>query len=205
MSWGIFWGTLPAFRMKTLTKNSETPNNILTLSIERSTPYSFVHFYRNISISNIPQEQKLELMFLIPGNTGDKNISSRIQAIEWKISIWIDEKRYEWALQYQNQQDKKPSWNYWHPHKGWLSLNITKKLEENLWYDLMLNGKIQKDFIIFNNILLDGRNYPLNIKIPSSISRDTPNYAAIAIQLISNSKSDPYSILIDKVNINFNE
>jgi uncharacterized protein YcfL len=150
--------------------------------------------------------------------------SSIVQALEFTMSKWLGQSRYEWAVQWENVGNGAPKWRYWNPHHldsnnqpdRWVDLNIPVsqellKLEGERWYTLKLEGDIVAGKVHYTRISIDklndgieGRIYPLDITVePAAEAGDK---LAVAVQLDGNDwngtgQLSPYEVFLDKVTL----
>jgi hypothetical protein len=151
--------------------------------------------------------------------------TSTVQAIEFSMSKWSDEIRYEWAVQWDNVNDEgdtgAPKWRYWgrrdpnDPNSplDWLDLNIPGALIGERWYTIELKGEILARKVHYQQFTLDDRQgsshtYPLSMPaILPDPAGGWPNKMAVAVQLDGNKDATdhltPYEVFVDQVSLTY--
>lgn len=206
--WKIFTEGAPIAEVKGVT-NPSLDGNSLQCSNKGGAPYSNVHCYLNLPSQPDVSDFSLSLSFLFTpevtcNNQGGK--VSTVQALEFTMSNWTKERRYEFALQWQNVGDGAPQWRYWDPHQDegrrWKPLDskITQCLEPDKWHTLQLEGSTNGISVYYKSFTIDNQTYNLNystarVKTPGEVDR-----LAVAIQLDGNANQTPYDVFIDQVN-----
>lgn len=177
-----------------------------------SQAYAKVHCYNNLNSAPNSQMFTADFAFKFsPTTCNNTGGTSTVQALEFTMSKWLNGKRYEFALQWQNVDDltggSPPQWRYW---KGdslqWIAFNppITQCLSGDLtnspndWHSLRLEGAIVNDQLEYRSFTIDNVEYPLDISVPP-VDHSIPDQLAIAVQLDANASGSPYDLLIDDV------
>ena len=121
------------------------------------------------------------------------------------MSKWQAEKRYEWALQWQNVGPGAPQWRYWDPGQltpnRWQPFNppLSQCLTANAWHTFTLAGEINDEQVHYHRFNLDQNSYPLDIIVPAAQAVGEPGRLAVAVQLDGNTAQAPYEVFIDQI------
>ena len=188
--------------------------------------YSNLHCYRNLSGAPNSNTFMMSLSFYYrPRSTfNNQGGSSIVQALEFTMSKWLGQSRYEWAVQWENVGNGAPKWRYWDPDHldsnnqpdRWVDLTIPVpleilELEGEHWYTLKLEGNIMAGKVHYTRISIDKINdavegwiYPLDITVePAAEAGDK---LAVAVQLDGNDwngtgQLSPYEVFLDQVTL----
>lgn len=208
--WGVYCEGLPMW----VKENVTTPaidGKALRCSITGGAPYSNVHCYRNLLSEPMATEFILTLRFMFSPSTSCNNqgTPSRVQALEFSMSKWVQFKRYEFALQWQNVEDSPgdgaPQWRYWDPQqhesRRWMPMSplIIQCLEGEQWHTFSLEGEIVDENVHYQRFCIDSNCYDLDITVSPADELKEPDRLAVAIQLDGNFKEAPYDVFIDEV------
>lgn len=186
------------------------------LRLTRAGPrYANCHFYVNRPASNA-QSFTLDLRFYIDrlGSCNNEGgLNSLVQALEFTISTWVGEKRYEWAVQYENVTDgstlagEAPTWRVWTHHPTipdsltWVPIAGAGRqcLQERTWYHLVLGGNLDQDTTRYRHFSVDGASWDLS-RYSHRFQLDPPgDKVAVAVQLNGNGEGERYAIFVDEV------
>ena len=166
-------------------------------------PYSNVHCYRNLPAKPDSNSFKLSMSFFYQPASSYNNVGepSIAQALEFSMSKWDQDKRYEWALQWDNVDSGGPKWRYWDPNDSskWLDLGISGSLAGEQWHTLKLEGQIINDQVHYSRFTLDGQIHNLDITVDPASTPGELDRLAIAVQLDGNSTETPYEVFADHV------
>ena len=204
--WGVYCEGSPTWIKENVTMPS-LDGESLRCSITGGAPYSNVHCYRNLLPEPATAQFTLTLSFYFTPTTTFNNQGgpSVIQALEFTMNKWQQEKRYEWAVQWENVGADAPQWRYWDPHQAgqWVSLGITdsevSELAGEQWHSLLLEGEILSSQIRYEGFCIDQICYPLDITTPPVDAPGVPDGLAAAVQLDGNYAETPYDLFIDRV------
>lgn len=201
--WGIYHENTPEWIMENVSEPSLDGKALRCGITGGDSSYSNVHCYRNFPVQKDKDRFYLSLYFIFNPTTFNEN-NSVIQALEFTMNKWLGEKRYEWALQWQNVGQGAPQWRYWDPHQNekWISIGISDSLEGNVWHRLEMTGEIDKNnHVHYLSFAIDSREYNLDsISVSPSIAKNEPDRLAIAFQLDGTQFMFPYDVYVDNVN-----
>jgi hypothetical protein len=208
------WGVFCEGSLMWAKENVPTPSLdgiSLRLVITDGAPYSNAHFYRNLLPEPVASAFTLTMPFLFTstlsttvGICNNQGGNSVVQALEFSISKWHEDRRYELALQWQNVEetpgDGAPQWRYWDPPQ-WVPINpsITQCLEAGQWYTLTLEGEIVDGQVHYHRFAITDTSYILDLTVPSVAAPGEVDRLATAVQLDGNFQVDPYDVFVDKV------
>jgi hypothetical protein len=120
------------------------------------------------------------------------------------MSKWQQEKRYEFALQWQNVGVGAPQWRYWDPYQPqrWVPLNFKVDnpcLLGEQWHILTLEGYIRGGLVQYQSFTIDSKTYNLGFAVAPAVAKGEEDRLAVGIQLDGNATQKPYDVFIDKV------
>jgi uncharacterized repeat protein (TIGR01451 family) len=200
--WGVFCEGSPTWDKENVTTPSRD-GEALQCAITGGEPHSNVHCYRNLLPEPTAAVFTMTTPFLFTPTTTCNNEGgpSVVQALEFAMNKWQDDKRYEFALQWQNVGEGAPQWRYWDPFQKWvpISPSITQCLEAGKWYTLTLTGEIIDDNVHYKNFTLDQESHPLDITVEPFPTPGEPDRLAVAVQLDGNETQSPYEVFLDQV------
>ncbi len=194
--WGIFYdqGTATA-TVQNISKPS-VDGSALEVSLISGLPYVGIHAYRNLAPVDTAKTFNLTLSFYFPTATP-------IQALEFTENKWVNNQRWEWALQWERigKGVTTPAWRLWNG-SSWQEIGLTQQLAAKKWHKLHLKGTISKGQVHYLSFSCDSLSATLGQTFaPVSIAGDK---LAVAVQLDGDSNEDPYRLYIDKVSLQWN-
>jgi hypothetical protein len=199
--WGVYCEGAPVWNKRNVPSPS-LDGKSLQCSIVGGAPYSNVHCYRNLLPEPSADVFTLTMSFWFSPTTTCNNQGkpSVIQALEFTMNKWQQDKRYEWALQWQNVGTGAPQWRYW-DGQAWIppSPPLTQCLEANQPYTLTLEGAIVGGQVHYQRFAVDGEQYPLDLTVPPVSTPGESDRLAIAVQLDGNATQSPYDVFVDHV------
>lgn len=173
--------------------------NALAASLVSGQAYTGMHSYRNLAPADNAVTFQLDLSFQFSD-------AAAVQALEFTTSKWYNNKRWEWALQWENvgdggpQQGAPPTWRLW-TGSSWQDTGIRQSLNAQTWHTLSLTGKIVNGKVHYTGFQCDGSGSTLtNTFAPVASSGDL---LAVAVQLDGNGQEDSYQLYIDRVNLSY--
>jgi uncharacterized repeat protein (TIGR01451 family) len=210
--WGVFCepsssGGLPIWELKDVLTPS-LDGGALQCSLTGGDPYANVHCYRHLPPEPTAAIFTMTTSFLFTPTTtcNNQGAPSVVQTLEFAMNKWQTEKRYEFALQWQNVGAAgAPQWRYWDPHqvedKRWLPFTppISQCLSANTWYTLTLTGEISDNLLHYRHFVLNQESYPLDIVVAPLTATDEADRLAVAAQLDGNANQSPYDLFLDQV------
>jgi hypothetical protein len=210
--WGIYCENFP-LTLKTNLNEPTSGNTALVCGLAPGgmVPYSNVHCYRDLLNHPNTQIMQMTLKFRLepPTVCNNQGGTSRVQAAEFAMNIWVNEQRYEFALQWQAVGKGVPRWRYWDPKQGpkkdpWIPIpaDTGKCLADGQWHQLILEGDIlDKGKTTYRWFSIDQARYSLNIATSSVAVPGGIDKLAVAVQLDGNLKQDPYNLIITQLNL----
>jgi hypothetical protein len=194
--WGIFYDGGSAIATVTNVAKPSVDGNALEASLLSGQPYVGIHVYRNLPPADTATIFELSFSFRFPNTT-----PIHIQALEFTMNIWVNNQRWEWALQWENIGDgSPPPWRLW-TGSAWQSIDVTQQLSINTWHKLHLKGNISHGRVHYISFSSDSTSVSLGQTFPP-IS-NPGNKLAVAVQLDGDSHEDPYQVYIDRVDFSW--
>ncbi|UOG90781.1 MAG: cellulase family glycosylhydrolase [Candidatus Thiothrix sulfatifontis] len=202
--WGGYAEGNPGWVIENTTAHSPA-GKALRCGLTGGDPYSNIHCYRNLPADPDAKYFSLSLNFFMPETSfNNQGSPSKVQALEFTMNQWQDEKRHEWALQWMNVGSGGPQWRYWDANKPdaerWVSLNIQQELAINSWHKLRLEGEIRGGKVYYRYFIINDQRHELDIAVEPFNTPGNPDLLAVAVQADGNHAETPYDLLIDNVN-----
>jgi len=193
--WGIFYDGGRAVAKLDNVSSPSIDGTALKISLVSGQPYTGIHAYRNQAPANTATNFELNLSFYFSAVTP-------IQALEFTMNKWVNNQRWEWALQWEHisdgtpQQGNPPTWRLW-TGKSWQDIGVRQQLNTNTWHRLHLKGDISKGQIHYISFSCDDTSANLaQIFAPVANPGDK---LAVAVQLDGDNQEHPYQVYIDQV------
>ena len=165
----------------------------MQVSLLSGQPYVGIHAYRNLAPADTATSFNLTLSFYFPTATP-------IQALEFTSSKWVNNQRWEWALQWEHIGSgvTTPVWRLW-TGSSWQEIGLTQQLAAKKWHKLHLKGNISNGQVHYISFSCDSLSANLGQTFaPVSNPGDK---LAVAVQLDGDSNENPYQLYIDKVSL----
>jgi hypothetical protein len=192
-------------------QNVDSPsldNESLRCSIRGGAAYSNAHFYRIFTSEPLSVAFALSVSFrFTPTTCNNTGSSSPIQGLEFTMSKFWQDSRWEFALQWENvaamANDGAPQWRFW-TGSQWARLShpVPQCLQSDQWHELTLVGQIVEGQVHYERFVVNRQVYSLDINVPpvpaNDVGRD--DRLAIGVQLDSNAQATAYDVFVDKVN-----
>jgi hypothetical protein len=192
--WGIFYDGGSANATVTNVAKPSVDGTALEASLLSGQPYVGVHVYRNLPPADMATSFELSLSFDFANTTP-------IQALEFTMNTWVNNQRWEWALQWENiGGGSPPPWRLW-TGSAWQSIGITQQLSANKWHKLHLKGNISRGQAHYISFSCDSASVKLG-QIFAPVPSQGDKFA-VAVQLDGDSQEDPYQVNIDRVNFSW--
>jgi hypothetical protein len=170
----------------------------LQISLSSGNAYSRLQAYRNLPAQPTSGTFELSLSFYFPSETP-------IQALEFSMSKWKDNQRWEWALQWERgeaaSQGKLPTWKLW-TGRGWQSMNVQQELTPNTWHTLDLQGNVTNGQVHYFGFSCDDISRKIDHMF-APISPSDASKLAVTVSLDENNNGDSYQVYIDNVDLHF--
>jgi hypothetical protein len=192
--WGIFYDGGSAKATITNVAKPSVDGTALEASLLSGQPYVGIHVYRNLPPADTATSFELNLSFNFPRAT-------LIQALEFTMNTWVNNQRWEWALQWENIGGGSfPPWRLW-TGSAWQTIGVTQQLGVNTWHKLHLKGNISHGQVHYISFSCDSISTQLGQTFaPVSLQGDK---LAVAVQLDGDAHEDPYQVYIDQVNFSW--
>jgi hypothetical protein len=205
--WGVYVEGDPQWTLSQ-EQSPSLDGQSLKCSIAGGAPYSNAHCYRNL-LDDGSRAFTLSLSFLFTPSTTFNNQGgeSVIQALEFSISAWRSQLRYEWAMQWLNVGVGAPQWRYWDASlpaaERWAQLPtpIMQELSANAFHSLTIKGEIRNGFAHYRSFSIDGADHVLDFDAPPGAAPGVADKLAVAVQLDGNATETPYDVYLDRVSL----
>lgn len=161
-------------------------------------PYAGIHAYRNLPPVDSAMSFSANYSFYYPK-------IKNIQALEYTMNKWVNNVRWEWALQLQivpdgtTQGGSNDSWRLW-DGAHWMNIGIQQSLAEGSWHTLHLTGDIVNGEVQYLAMNCDGVITTLLAYSFAPVSSPGEKLA-LAVQLDGDSTQSPYMVYFDHVNL----
>src|SRR6266849_5322618 len=138
--WGIFYDGGNALAKLQNISQPSVDGSALKISLLSGQPYTGIHAYRNLPANDTATKFDLKLFFSFSSVTP-------IQALEFTMNSWVNNQRWEWALQWENigdgttQQGNPPTWRLW-TGRSWQNIGVRQQLSPKIWHKLHLKGDL---------------------------------------------------------------
>jgi hypothetical protein len=193
--WGIFYDGGSANASLNNVANPSLDGSALQISLSGGDPFTGIHAYINLPPDNAAHTFDLSLSFYFTNVTP-------IQALEFTMNQWVNNQRWEWAMQWQHigdgtpQQGNPPNWRVW-TGSGWQDSGVMQQLAVNAWHKFHLKGNIVNGQAHYISFACDD----ISVNLGRSFNRvySTGDKLAVAVQLDGNNHEAPYDVYIDSV------
>ena len=212
--WGVFCepslgdGGFPTWQKYDITAPS-LDGHALQCALTGGSSYANVHCYRNLLPDPATVGVTLTLAFQFwPAPPCTDLQTACVQALEFSVSKWHSQLRYEWAVQWEHIGDVCPQWRYWDPFKPgqWVTFDppLLQKLQAGRWYELLLVGEIrrgQTHYVHFDihEPAAPSQLYFFGELVAAPRPDQSPDRLAVAVQLDGNILQQPYNVALDQV------
>lgn len=195
-SWGIFWdnGT-GSGNITNVSSPSRDSDQSMLIDFDGGGSYVGMHAYRNLAADDAATTFQIDDYYYF-------TTTSPIQALEFTMNKWVNNTRFEWAMQWENKGGgSPPPWRIWGGSAKWQSTGYTQSLAVNTWHHIQIKGTVlngQVHYVSFTSDSLSaslGQNYA-----PVSSSGDL---LAVAIQLDSDSSGTAYDVYADTITFTY--
>ena len=206
-NWALYQEGSPLGVAVNVSAPSASAGPALRCGLTGGAPYSNVHCYRNLPLTGNPQAFVMRLSFWYsPPSTFDNAAqASVVQAIEFSLSKWQAQTRYELALQWQNVGTGAPQWRYWDPNQAvdqrWLAMAQPQELAAEQWHTLEIRGEGSNDSVHYRSFEVDGTSHPLDLTVPAASTPGEPDRLAVAVQVDGNGTETPWDLVIDNLQL----
>jgi hypothetical protein len=171
-------------------------------------PYTHIHCYRHLAYNKRATALTMKMRWRFSDTTwNNEGAPSVIQMIEPAMNIWDGERRFEWALQWQNVGDGSgegagaPAWRI-RNGASWETTGFSQRLAPNAWHDLELSGEIVDGAVRYVRAVSDDLIIPLDRSFSSTEAIEKKRMA-VTMQLGGNYNEDPYQCYIGALDLNW--
>ncbi len=175
-------------------------NTLKVTLLHSSQDYADIHAYRNLPAVTNATQFSMDVSFYYP-------YERQVQALEFTMDSWVNNVRWEWALQWQavpsgkTTQASPKGWRVW-TGSTWQDIQVTQDLQNNTWHTLHLYGNIvngQVHYVGFNcdDVYTDMSQYTFAPVASSG------NKLAVGVQLDGNYDEQSYPVYYNAVNLHY--
>ncbi|HEU5271475.1 MAG TPA: hypothetical protein VFU36_16225 [Jatrophihabitans sp.] len=117
-----------------------------------------------------------------------------IQALEFPMNDYINNVRYQWAMQYEIKATGG-TWRIW-TGTSWQGIGIAQTLNAGTWYTLTIDGDLVSNQVHYMDFIVNGTSHSLTGYSfnPTSGAGD---FLVAAMQLDGDSNADPFQVYYD--------
>lgn len=194
--WGIFYDGGNALAKLEQVSQPSVDGSALKISLISGQPYTGIHAYRNLPANETATTFDLTIFFYFSSATP-------MQALEFTMSTWVNDQRWEWALQWEHigdgtpQQGNPPTWRLW-TGSSWQNIGVSQQLSAETWHMFHLKGDLLHGQVHYMDFTCDDTSAHLDQTF-APVSAPG-NKLAVAVQLDGDSQEDPYQVYLDGVN-----
>ena len=179
--------------------NPSLDGRAVKIGVDGGDPYTGLHAYRSLPAMPAARTFSMTTKFRYAAN------AHPIQAIEFSLSKWQNNKRWEWAIQWENVQDgtaeqgAPQSWRLW-DGKGWKNTGAVQQLAPDRWHTLTLNGEIDgRGQVRYTSIVCNG----VTTRLGQTYAPTSGTYEAVtvAVQLDGDEGMTPQQLYLDGVSL----
>lgn len=162
--------------------------------------YADIHAYRNLPAADDATLFRMDVSFLF---RHDKPV----QALEFTMNKWVNNVRWEWALQWQVVPDGTASqgapetWRVW-TGSSWQSLNVQQELSINKWHTLHLYGTIVNNQVHYISFSCDDLVTDMSQLTFDAVASSGDKLAA-GVQLDGNYREASYPVFYKDINLHY--
>ena len=152
-------------------------------------PFMGVYAYHDFGSDDAATRYQINYDFYFP----DK---APVQALEFPMNNYIQNKRYQWAMQWENIGAGAPQWRIWNG-SNWQPIGISdNNINAGTWYTLTIDGDIVNGQVHYMDFIIHGTTHSLT-QYSFSPTSETGDGLVAAVQLDGDSNADPYQAYID--------
>lgn len=133
------------------------------------------------------------------GNVGDPSL---VQALEFGVETWGDQRHARLALQWRNVGPVAPGWWIWDSAaEDWVDTNVAAELAAEHWHTLELRGRVTEDGIAYEGFSIDGHTEVLTEAFAAASAQGELDRMSVTVQADVNASGDAYSLVVDRVSL----
>jgi hypothetical protein len=119
-----------------------------------------------------------------------------IQALEFCMNNYIQNKRYQWAMQWENIGSGAPQWRLWNG-STWQPIGISdNNISAGHWYTLTIDGNIVNGQVHYLDFIIHGTTHSLT-QYSFNPTSETGDGLVAAVQVDGDSHADPCQLYLD--------
>jgi hypothetical protein len=119
-----------------------------------------------------------------------------IQALEFCMNNYIQNKRYQWAMQWENIGSGAPQWRLWNG-SSWQAAGFSdNNIIAGKWYTLTIDGNIVNGKVHYLDFIIHGTTHSLT-QYSFGPTSETGDGLVAAVQVDGDAHADPYRLYLD--------
>jgi len=149
--------------------------------------YMGIYAYRKWAADHSATRFQINYDFYFPNK-------APIQALEFPMNDYINNVRYQWAMQYEIKATGG-TWRIW-TGTSWQGIGIAQTLNAGTWYTLTIDGDLVSSQVHYLDFIVNGSSHSLTGYSfnPTSGAGD---FLVAAMQLDGDSAADPFQVYYD--------
>ncbi|GEM_PF-2654777 len=153
----------------------------------------FAHVYRNLLPDLTANTFKLNLDFNYQPGGG----SATADAVQFSMSAWRNQTRYEWAVEWINQGTTN-TWRFWDGTK-FVDLGVSRDLSPGVWHKVELVGTITTTGQVrYTSFKVDGHTSQIRLETNPVAYPGWPDQLAVATTIVGTG-GEAFSMYLDEV------
>lgn len=149
--------------------------------------YMGIYAYRKWAADHSATRFQINYDFYFPNK-------APIQALEFPMNDYINNVRYQWAMQYELKATGG-TWRIW-TGTAWSGVGIAQTLNANTWYHLTIDGDIVSSQVHYLDFIVGTTSHSLT-QYSFNPTGGTGDFLVAAMQLDGDSAADPYQVYYD--------
>ncbi len=185
----IKWGSIEA---------ADPVRKPLAVLLSHGQPYAGIHAFHDLPSSLSASSFTYSLDFYIDD-------MKPVQALEFTNSKWLQNTRWEWAVQWQAIPDGSStaalaqSWRLW-TGSQWSNVNLHQPLKAHTWHHLTLQGSIINNRVQYQKLSCDNLSASLaDYRFDPVSSPD--DKLAVGVQLDGDALETPYQVYLSNIKL----
>jgi hypothetical protein len=195
-----------------LLRSPSFDNAALQLNLLSGDPYTSPHFYTTVTnYSSSASQFTLSLQFRF-SDTSMANCGSPspVQALEFVMGKRVKQVWWEWAVQWMNVGPgangcaDRPRWRIWNGSPSepkWSDIGLEQPLAPNTWHSLQMTWSIRNGQVFYETMTINNITVRIMQGFAPVANPNAPDELAVAVQPDGNYRDDSYSVMVDKVTL----
>jgi hypothetical protein len=186
--WGVWCGGAP-----TTALSASAQSLLVDYQHSGGDSSEFAHVYRNLLPDLSANTFKLNLEFNYQPGGG----SATADAVQFSMSAWRNQTRYEWAVEWLNLGTTN-TWRFWDGTK-FVDLGVSRDLSPGVWHKVELVGTITSTGKVrYTSFKVDGHTSQIRLETIPVPYPGWPDQLAVATTIVGTG-GEAFSMYLDKV------